>query len=214
MLPTIPIKTASKITILYPYFSPGYKAGGITQSLYNLSQILGETHILEIICLDHDFCDNIVYPFVESSREQVINKNTRAVYLKETTFLAEAYKKIKVFNPDYIYVNSVFNVGFLLLSLVVTARFNKKLVIAPRGMLHSGGLQKGTVKKTAYLNCLSSLIPQKRIIWHATDEQDAQSHAGRLQPGRLLSQGAAVHLRVHRRHLWRLLRQRATKLPR
>ena len=39
-------------------------------------------------------------------------------------------------------------------------------------MLHSGGLQKGTVKKTAYLNCLSSLIPQKRIIWHATDEQE------------------------------------------
>ncbi len=172
MLPTTVLKTASKITILYPYIFPGYKAGGITQSLYNLSQILGETHTIQIICLDHDFCDNTVYSFIVNSREQKINQNTTVVYLNEATFLVEAYKKIKAFNPDSIYVNSVFNSGFLLLGITIAARFNKKLVIAPRGMLHSGGLQKGTLKKTVYLNSLSSFIQQKRTIWHATDEQE------------------------------------------
>ncbi len=172
MLSATTVNKPSKITILYPYIFPGYKAGGITQSLYNLSAILGETNTIQIICLDHDFCDNAIYPFVANKREQLISKNVTAVYLSEATFSLEAYKRIKAFCPDIIYVNSVFNSGFLLLGIACAATFNKKLVIAPRGMLHSGGLQKGTVKKTIYLKLLRLLIQQKRTAWHATDEQE------------------------------------------
>ncbi|MBC7721260.1 MAG: glycosyltransferase, partial [Pedobacter sp.] len=52
------------------------------------------------------------------------------------------------------------------------AKFNIQLVIAPRGMLHGGGLQKSTFKKTIYLKSLSLLVQQKRTAWHATDVQE------------------------------------------
>ena len=172
MLSATTVNKPSKITILYPYIFPGYKAGGITQSLYNLSAILGETNTIQIVCFDHDFCDNTIYPFVANNRGQLISKNVTAVYLNEATFLVEAYKEIKAFSPDIIYVNSVFNVRFLLLGITYAGRFNKQLVIAPRGMLHGGGLQKGTFKKTVYLRSLRLLVQQKRTVWHATDEQE------------------------------------------
>ncbi|MBC7721638.1 MAG: hypothetical protein H7068_06400, partial [Pedobacter sp.] len=172
MLSATTINKSSKITILYPYIFPGYKAGGITQSLYNLSAILGETNTIQIVCLDHDFCDKITYPFVANKREQLISKNVTAVYLNEATFFIEAYKKIKTFSPDIIYVNSMFNAGFLLLGIACAAKFNIQLVVAPRGMLHAGGLQKGTFKKTIYLKSLSLLVQQKRTAWHATDVQE------------------------------------------
>ena len=167
------IDKKEKITILYPYFKPGYKAGGITQSLYNLCIVLSKQYTLQVICLNHDLNETEPYSFTRGA-SHIETKEAYAliVYLSSSSYRT-ALRYIKAFNPDYIYVNSLYNVGFILIGLLGTMFNKRKLIIAPRGMLHEGGLQKGKNKKLVYINTLRvRLSLQKNLTWHATDEQE------------------------------------------
>lgn len=162
-----------KISLLYPYFKPGYKAGGITQSLYNLCIILAVDYDIQVVCFNHDLHEKELYPFIKDNITIVEESYASIVYIDSRTSHTSISKIVKAFNPAYVYISSMYDVKFFLTGFWNCIFNNSKLVIAPRGMLHSGGLQKGTLKKKIYLLGLKCLLaPVGKVKWHATDQQE------------------------------------------
>lgn len=170
----LPNKDRPKITLLYPYFKPGYKAGGIAQSLYNLCVILSTRYKIQVICLNHDLHEKALYPFISDNQPyEIEEEHVSIVYISSSRLFKSITDSIKKFDPDYIYASSLYNVGFLLAGLYNTIGSKRKLTIAPRGMLQEGGLQKGIIKKYFYLRGLRVLLSfLKPVKWQATDEQE------------------------------------------
>ena len=168
------MKQKTKISILYPYFHPGYKAGGITQSLFNLIQILKETKEIQVICYDHDKDIIDPYDFIKFKRTKNLPDNINIYYLAEKFFTRSSFLLLKKYSPDFVYINSIFDFPFLLVGIIYSKKCNKKLVIAPRGMLHAGGIEKGTLKKKIYLFILKAILNKGQMFWHATDLQEKE----------------------------------------
>jgi glycosyltransferase involved in cell wall biosynthesis len=57
---------------------------------------------------------------------------------------------------------------------LIKDRFKGKIVLAPRGMLHKGGLQKKTFKKSIFLTLFRMVGWHKKILFHATDDQERE----------------------------------------
>jgi len=83
---------------------------------------------------------------------------------------------IQEVKPDIVYLNSMFSLRYTLLLLYVLNKmgYANKIIIAPRGMLHAGAMCYKFLKKRAFLFLFSSFNLQKTILFHATDEQEAQ----------------------------------------
>ena len=162
-----------KISILYPYFVPGYKAGGITQSLYNLATFLKNDFDVQVICYNHDMNDPDVYSIItDNIITNVEMDGFNVVYISKQEFSKQAKIAVEKFSPHYIYISSIYDFKFLFLGLSLLKK-DRKLIIAPRGMLQNGAMQQKRVKKIIFLNLLKCLFVFKESIrWHATDSQE------------------------------------------
>src|SRR5690606_38921426 len=81
---------------------------------------------------------------------------------------------LKELNPDIVYLNSMFSYRFTIMPLLVLrlSGYKGKLVLAPRGMLREGARSFKRVKKTLFFIAFKALGFHKRIIFHATDDQE------------------------------------------
>ena len=162
------------ILILYDYFFPAYKAGGVTQSLYNLYNALQNKYAINIICSNKDLNNEALIEERKMGQVKYINK------LQILKNLFQIDKK----NIDYIYLNGIFSPFFFFIPLCYFKIVHSKItiVIAPRGMLQSGALAIRPRKKIYYLGILKSLGMLQNNLWHATDEQECEDIKNQIGP--------------------------------
>ena len=156
-----------KILIIYDYFYPAYKSGGISQSLFNLFNELESDMEVEVLCGKRD---------LDGSKLKYDNYLSKVHYSSRLGVLKNLYKS-NLSSSDSIYLNGVFSPFFFVLPLLYFKLFHNnkvKLVIAPRGMLQQGALRIRSRKKNIYLYVLKLLGFFKNIRWLATDEQEYQ----------------------------------------
>ena len=151
------------ILIFYDFFYPAYKAGGITQSLYNLYNSLQNNYTINIICSNKDLNNEVLLEEKKITKANYINK------FKIINTLFQIEKK----NISHVYLNGIFSPFFFFIPLLFFKLLYPKIVvvIAPRGMLQKGALEIRSRKKYYYLGVLKVLGLLKNNIWHATDEQ-------------------------------------------
>ncbi len=154
----------SKILIIYDYFYPAYKAGGVTQSLFNLYYSIQNKYSINIICSNKDLNN-------ESLLEE--KKIEKANYINKFTIIKTLFKMDKK-SISHVYLNGIFSPFFFFIPLLFFKLLYPKIVvvIAPRGMLQKGALEIRSRKKYYYLGVLKVLGLLKNNIWHATDEQE------------------------------------------
>ncbi len=153
------------ILIIYDYFFPAFRAGGITQSLYNLFSVLeANNKKVLVICQNRDFNGEILDENEKLANVTYSNKSDLPKYLVRLDKSA-----IK-----YIYLNGIFSPFFFFIPLVYFRCFfpRIKIVIAPRGMLQKGALEIRSTKKKVYIGLLKLLGLLKNVNWHATDFQE------------------------------------------
>lgn len=154
----------SKILIIYDYFYPAYKAGGITQSLYNLFSALQNKYSINVICSNSDL-----------NNEALIsdNKLDNTLYISKFTILKYLIQLDKI-SISFIYLNGIFSLFFFVVPLVYFKIFYPKIkiIVAPRGMMQAGALEIRSTKKNIYIKLLKILGFFNNNIWHATDEQE------------------------------------------
>jgi len=160
-----------KILILSDYYLPGYKAGGPTQSLANITAALEEEFTFSMITRDRDYGDKTPYHGIISNSWNDIN-GKKIYYLTPSIFLnIRLYKILLSTQYDKLYLNSFFSINYTVLPLVFRLLKlipQKPVIVAPRGELSPGALNLKYIKKRAYLFLAKCIWLYRGIQWHVT----------------------------------------------
>lgn len=160
-----------KIVVLIDWYLPGYKAGGPIQSVANMVQHLKTDFDISVITTDTDLHETTSYSTVESNKWTTAPDGTRTYYFSKSALNFGNLKKIILGErADFIYINSLFSVNFTILPLIIRKLFlpNRKVVLAPRGMLGKGALNIKPGKKKIFLLASRMFGLFKNITWHAS----------------------------------------------
>ena len=166
-----------KILVLIDWYLPGYKAGGPIQSIHNLVKILKPNYDFAIITMNKDHTSSIPYEDVESDRWTKAPDGNRIWYFSDKGLSYNKLKKlIHLESPDFVYLNSMYSIPFTLWPWWMFFRkgMSGKLVLAPRGMLQAGAIKIRWLKKRIYIALIKLLGSHKKLIWHATDQQEKE----------------------------------------
>lgn len=162
-----------KLLIFVDWFLPGYKAGGQIQSCANLANALKDTVEVYVVTSDRDLGDEKPYPSIKADEWNVLANNLHVNYLSPgNRGLKTLSTIIRWVNPQCIYLNSMFSFNFTLLPIEAANRnggMQRKIILAPRGMLHTGALQYKKVKKKLFFQAFKLRGLQKKVTFHATD---------------------------------------------
>jgi glycosyltransferase involved in cell wall biosynthesis len=164
-----------KILMITEWYDPGFKAGGPIQACKNVVTCLKEEYDFLILCSDRDHGDKEPYPGIPQDEWLVIEKGVQIWYASSDFMRSDRILKLlQETKPDFVYFNSMYSYRYTLLPLWVMLknRFHGKIILAPRGMLHKGALEKKYLKKSIFLKLFLLIGWSRRIIFQATDEQE------------------------------------------
>ncbi len=165
-----------KLLILTDYYPPAYKAGGPVRSVSNLVDQLKDHYEIMVVTGDRDLGDSVSFSD-EKINEVIAKDNFKVIYLtKERRSSTDISELILQFEPNIIYLNSLFSGAFTVLPLFRSKKIfgNSKIVLAPRGMLHRSALSKKKFKKRIFLRLAKMINLYDNVIWHATSEKEKE----------------------------------------
>lgn len=167
-----------KLLILVDWFVPGYKAGGPIKSCYNISLALKNDYEISVITSDTDHGEMEPYKNIQSNKwlNDVLT-GVNIFYINRKSFTRKQYiDLINSVQADYIYLNHLYSPFFVVYPIYLKWRqkINGKLIVCPRGALHSGALAEKSLKKKIFLKLFKMLNWPKFIRFHATNEKEAQ----------------------------------------
>ncbi len=169
--------TKKKILVFVDWYLPGYKAGGQIRSVASMVRHLRNHYDFSIITSDSDLHAESPYKGIASDTWIKCDDGSKVYYFSSSNKSKEQLKKI-IFaeQADIIYLNSLYSIFYTLQPLLIRKKFlpNRKLVLAPRGMLGKGALQIKALKKKLFLNFAKTLGLYKGISWHASSEAEAE----------------------------------------
>lgn len=169
--------TKKKILVFVDWYLPGYKAGGQIRSVASMVGHLKDQYDFRIITSNSDLHAEAPYEGIPSDTWVTREDGSKVYYFSAANKTKEQLKKV-IFaeQADIIYLNSLFSVFYTLQPLLIRKRLlpNRKLVLAPRGMLGKGALQIKPLKKKLFLNFAKILGLYKGITWHASSEAEAE----------------------------------------
>lgn len=153
-------------TIIFSYFPPAYKVGGPVRSVYNIAQLLRHTSVLHILTPKRDL-DGSVVNYKSINNIDVIPYNNFSVI---------KVLKICIYNKkiDNVYLNNLFNIEHLLISIFLKFFFNTRIIVSPRGQLMKGALEIKAQKKNIYINCFLRFFFSYVDVLHFTSDQEYQ----------------------------------------
>lgn len=98
----------------------------------------------------------------------------RVMYLDVAHQNKQFYQKLFKENIfDVVYFNSLFSVKFTMLPFWLLRNQPLRRVLAPRGMLAKGALTIKPLKKTVFLEGFKLMNLHKKVVWHATAQNEA-----------------------------------------
>lgn len=161
------------ILIFCECFFPGYKVGGIAQSMLNLVKNLDGKFEFNVFTLNHEFRKPEEKLNVISNKWISFLSHTNVFYASNETIKFSFIKHIILdLKPDIIYLNGLYEFNFLIFPIIIARQNNIKVIQAPRGMLQKGALNIKPFKKKLFLSAFKFLNLHKNIHWHATDDQE------------------------------------------
>lgn len=160
------------LLIIYPYFAPAQRAGGIVSSLHNLVDLLS-TYSIYIYTSAYDLDGTPLN--VECNKWIQFSSNCTILYATHD-FTVDINGVVNDCIIQTVYINGVYGAKFFLKPLWQLHHWKKekcnKLIIAPRGMVQKGSLTIKPYKKRVYFTLLKLSELLKRVYWHATDNQE------------------------------------------
>ncbi|WP_234736340.1 glycosyltransferase family 4 protein [Tellurirhabdus bombi] len=156
-----------KILIFIERFTPSYKSGGPVRSIESLIPILNKYYNVFIVTRDRDAGDKEAFKDIKID-EWIKKDNYTILYLSPSSVtISRFYKILCSIKYDFIYTNSLMS-EFTRYLFLNNFLLRNKIIVAPRGELHSGALSIKKDKKKPYIWFVKKFILEK-IIWHATD---------------------------------------------
>ncbi len=165
---------SGKVLILTEWFAPGYKAGGPIRSIQNMVMTL--PFEFYIITTDKDWGDDQPYTHVATDCWIDFSENVKVWYASDGLSNECFTQLITEVNPEVLYLNSMFSWTFTWRP-ILTARnlkFQGKVVLAPRGMLHPNAMKIKQSKKRLFLAVIKWMGWSKNLHWQATSAEEVK----------------------------------------
>jgi len=174
------LKDKENIVAFIDWYRPAHKAGGPIKSLENMVSSLQDFLHFYIVTSHYDV-DNKPLDVLPNVW---VNEETHSViYLdlehQNRDFVLQSLKDISF---GTIYFNSLFSPNFSVKPISYLSSLNKKMVLAPRGMLGKGALRLKRFKKMAFLTYAKTSKRYKKLTWHASsklEEEEVKLHFGK-----------------------------------
>lgn len=161
-----------KVLLFTDWYYPGYKAGGPIQSCRNIVKTMKDSFDFFVFTSDRDLGDAGPYPGV-ALNTWVRGQNGEAIFYAspEKMTLRFMMNLLRSVSPETVYLNSMFSFRYTILPRLAMklSRYQGKIVLAPRGMLHEGPMGVKSGKKKVFLRTFRLLKLNKRVLFHATD---------------------------------------------
>jgi len=164
-----------KILIFIDWFTPAFKAGGPIKSVSNIVNTLYTDFDFHIVTSDRDI--NAVKSFENIIFNQWIKENHYSIiYLTPEKRDHWIKSHIQEFEYDFYYLNSFFSKNYTIKPLLILNKFpDKKIIVAPRGMLGEASLAIKPFKKIIFIKLAKTLGYYKNVIWHATSADEEKN---------------------------------------
>jgi glycosyltransferase involved in cell wall biosynthesis len=166
--------TKKKILLFTDWYEPGFKAGGPIQSCRNIVNLLSGDATFYIVTSDRDLGDTQAYPGIQTDT-WLSKGNINLFYSSPRAMtLNNILEMFRLLNPDVVYLNSMFSFRYTIIPLwaIRKSGFRKRVVLAPRGMLAHSALAMKRWKKRPFLFAFSNSQLSKRMVFHATNQQE------------------------------------------
>lgn len=170
--------TVARPTLLMcaDWFAPGSRAGGPIRSCVNLVELLNEDVSIKVLTGDRDLGANAQYSGVRAGAWNNWNGKAAIWYASRKQHYSGAFlRTVKRVRPDTIYLNSMFSpCGCVLPLMTQFIHSNAQIIVAPRGMLKPSAMQTRRTKKRIWLTFLKWSGLNRRVIFHATSNVEAE----------------------------------------
>lgn len=162
-----------RVVIPTAFYMPAYLGGGPIQTLKALIEESPEGFDTKVICSNSDL--GKTEPLVDRPNQWHRVGRAQVKYVQGgVKSLLDVFRSTS--DVDIIYLNSLFNPLYSLLPLALhTFGWWKgsEVLVAPRGELYPGALKQKGRKKQIFLQVFKMLRIPKKVIWHASTEDEA-----------------------------------------
>ncbi len=164
-----------KVLVFIDWYLPGYKAGGPVRSLANLVDHLRGRVDFHIVTRNTEYTESTPYPGIEPDRWTALPGGEKVWYASQAGTSRQAWKRIlKEGGWDVVYLNGLYSWWYNILPLWLSRTMKLRRVVAVRGMLASGAMQHGALKKLLFLSFARMVDLYKGVLFQATNEEEAK----------------------------------------
>jgi hypothetical protein len=164
-----------KVLVFIDWYLPGYKAGGPVRSLANLVDHLRDRIDFHIVTRNTEYTESAPYPGIQPDTWTELAGGEKVWYTSEVGTSRNVWKQIlKEQNWDSVYINGLYSWWYNILPLWLSRSMKVRRIVAVRGMLASGAMQHGALKKLLFLSFARMVDLYKGVHFQATNEEEAK----------------------------------------
>ncbi|MCP4171684.1 MAG: glycosyltransferase [Fuerstiella sp.] len=164
-----------KLLIAVDWFDPAVRAGGPVQSCVNLVNLLHSEANIAVVAGDRDHGDRCGFSSIRADHWQDWKNKAQVLYATPGYRRGSAFRdSVTQFAPDTVYLNGIFSTAFAVRPLLSQCRWRhqRRVVVAPRGMLKPSALKMKAWKKRPLLTLLRLARSLHNVVFHATSEEE------------------------------------------
>lgn len=181
---------SKQVLIFIDYFYPGFKAGGPSRTIMNLTSHLGKELEFFIVTSDKDLGD--ASPYTGIVINQWADQENYKIFYVSSNSILNVLRIIRASKINTVYLNSLFSTKFTIKVLLLRSfglTRQKTLIIAPRGELSAGALSIKSLKKRLFLRVGNAIGIFEGIRWHVSSIHEANDVIKHIQ-----SKGHDIHI--------------------
>ena len=177
------------VLVFIDWYLPGYKAGGPIRSVANLVDHLRDRIDFHIVTTDTDYTERTPYADVTPDRWTTLPGGEKVWYASRAGISVKVWKEL-LGREDWhtVYINGMYSRWFSIEPLRLLRGSKQRRVVAVRGMLASGMMKHGALKKRVFLAAMRLLGAYRGVEFQATNAEEVQDVR------KLISADAPVHL--------------------
>lgn len=164
-----------RVLVFIDWYLPGYKAGGPVRSLANMVDHLRDRIEFHIVTRITEYTDTTPYPGIVPDCWTTLPGGEKVFYASEAGTTRKAWKQVlKAETWDAVYINGLYSWWYNILPLWLSRGMGLRRVVAVRGMLASGAMEHGALKKLLFLSFARMMDLYKDVLFQATNEEEAK----------------------------------------
>lgn len=164
-----------RVLVFIDWYLPGYKAGGPVRSLANLVDHLRDSIDLHIVTRNTEYTEQVPYARIDPDRWTALPGGEKVWYASGAGTTCKVWKRLlEEGGWDALYINGLYSWWYNILPLWLSRNMKLRRVVAVRGMLASGAMRHGALKKLLFLSFARLVDLYKGVHFQATNEEEAK----------------------------------------